>query len=63
MLVVDRGKTAEHGTIFPSSRFSEEGGDKVVDRLGRFASAAEAHFVSIMGTIAAGLKVSSKVYS
>ena len=63
MLVVDRGETAEHGTIFPSSRFCEEGGDKVVVGLSRFASAAEAHFVSIVGTIAAGLKVSSKIYS
>ena len=63
VLVVDRGKTAEHGTIFPSSRFSEEGGDKVAEGLRRFASAAEAHFVSIVGTIAAGLKVSSKIYS
>ena len=62
MLVVNRGKTAEHNTIFPNSRFSEEGGDKVAGRLWRGASGTKAHIFSMVGTIGAGLKVSSKIY-
>ena len=61
MLVIDRGEIVEHGAIFPSSRFCEERGDKVVVGLSRFASAAKAHLVSIMGTKTASLQVIGQI--
>ena len=57
VLVIDRGESVEHGSIFPNSRFSEEGGREVVVGLSRFANAAQTHLVAIMSTKAASLKM------
>ena len=62
VLVVNRGETTEHDTVFPNCRFSEEGGNKVAGKLRRGASGTKAHVFSMVGTIGAGLKVSSKIY-
>ena len=62
VLVVNRGEAAEHDTVFPNCRFSEEGGDKVAGRFWRSAGGTEAHVFSMVGTIGAGLKVSTKIY-